>query len=500
MANYGIVFELRSGEANYGKIVVTNENPFATGQEEVFIQITSPDGELIKEFDFDNADLVLDGGPTEYTIDIPETSDDDWMAGTYLVEISEQQAGDPGVYTNETYEFYWSALELTAAIGFSANCVCGKLTVTDETAYGTSTIIERTMKIIPPYIAGQDAPTPTESSTATTIISFGYANVKYQTILQVSVERVIIDGVTSNEEFTKTQWNDVVCDYDFCGLLACVRTEYTRIQNLATQKGGIKHIAAHELDVWLKLNRDFQLHNAYITCGDYAAAQALYETIKDDLNCQCGCGSASSGEPVAISPACGEEGADPLTLDSVYPVIVELDGSTWTISLDEDWLATVDALRGHVIVSDSDFITVDNNYDGGTNITTWTLNTEAGEWNYLVLEDFSADFQDGAGNVGAYRRELATDNIVVVAKFTSENEVLLDGTTYEMWSTPLGADYQPAVDSAFFPVLTDEGTVVGYVQLMTDGRVLFRPSVDYFTDGLMLHFQIVWNANITMGL
>lgn len=497
MAKYQVLFELRSGEGNYENIVITNEDGLAMGDERAYIRITKPGGTIIKEMDLETPDIDLDGGPTEYTIAIPKTTGGDYLSGTYLVEIAEDQPGDPGVYYEETYEFYWSPLELAATVGFSVNCVCGKITVTDSTSYGTATIISRTMTIYPPQIPGQASPTPTSSSEATIIVSFGYANVKYQTILEVEVQREIITSVLSMEEFTKTQWNDVVCDYNFCALLECVQDEYTRIQALASSRGGINKIPAYELEVWLKLTKDFQLHNAYITCGDYASAQEMYDTILDDLNCDCNCGSSGSTEPVAISAACGGEEGDTLVLDNTFPVVVALDGGVWMVSLDADWLATVNALTGHVHESDNDFLTIGQAYDGLTNITTWTHGIDQGDWNYFAAEDFDANLQDYVENVGAYRLENATDNIIVTAKIKSANEVELGGA-FNLWSSALPLAYRPTSDSPFFPVTTEEGVVIGQVQLLTDGTVTFYPAVDYFTTPVLFTFQIVWNKNISL--
>lgn len=495
---YQVLFELRPGEANYGKIVITNSNPLQTGNERAYIRITRPGGTIIKEQDLNAPDIDLPNTVDEYTINIPTTTDGGWLAGTYLVEVAEDQSTDPGIYSEFEYEFYWCPLELSAAIGFVANCVCARITVTDATQYGTATVISRTLTLIPPRIPGEPIPSATTSSESSMVVAFSWANVKYQVMLESEIEREIIPGVLSNEAINKTQWFDVVCDYDFCGLISCVVDEYQRLINLASQKGGLKNLPDYELDVWLKLNRDFQLHNAYIACGDYEAAQDMYNQIKEDLRCECGCGSASSRQPVAVSAACGgEEGAEPITLDNVYPVIVALSGSVWTVSLDSTWLAKVNALRNTVVTSTDSTIDVSSSYYEGTNTITYDLSIPADDWTYLVIEDFSAEFQDVLTNKAAYRLTKEND-VEVLCKFSSENEVLIDGTEYPMFSAPLPIAYRPASNSGYHPVVADTGEVIGYAVLKSDGNIYFRAAVDFWTGSDPMFFRILANKTVVL--
>lgn len=498
MPNYQIQFELRAAQGNFENIVITNVNPTPAGDERAYIKITKPGGTVIKDQDFNAPDLDLDGGPTEYTIAIPTTTGGDYLAGTYLIEIAEDTPGDPGVYYEETYSFYWCPLELKGVIGFVANCICGKITITDETPYGTATVVDRSMTVYPPQIPGQPPPTPTETSNDSMIISFGYANVQYQTVLEVEIERTIITSVVSNEELTKTQWNKVICDYNFCELLTCVQAEYTRILALASAKGGIKNIAASELDAWLKLTKNFQLLNSFMACGDYSAAQDMYEQIKADLNCDCDCGDANTTEPVAISPACGDEGSQSITIDGSYPIEVLLDTGVYYISLDATWLAKVEALRGHTHESDNDFLDISESYDGGANLTTWTHGIVPGAWNSLVNGDLAADFQDvGAGNVAAYRLENATNNLVFAAKFTTATEIVI-GDEYNFLDSNLPVGYRPSSPSAYAPLMTNTGLCVGRAQLMTNGQIVIVSSADFWTDELEVHFVITWDSTLSL--
>lgn len=501
MPNYQIQFELRSGQGNFENIVITNVNPTPAGDERAYIKITKPGGTVIKDQDFNTPDLDLNGGPTEYTISIPTTTGGDYLAGTYLIEIAEDTPGDPGVYYEETYSFYWCPLELKGVIGFVANCICGKITITDETSYGTGTVVDRTMTVYPPNIPGQPPPTPTETSNESMIISFGYANVQYQTILEVEMERTIITGVISNEELTKTQWNKVICDYNFCELLTCVQAEYDRILTLASAKGGIKNIAAAELDGWLKLTKNFQLLNSFMACGDYSSAQDMYEQIKDDLNCDCDCGDANTTEPVAISPACGgEEGFQQLTVEGVYPIEVDLVDGVYLISLDGTWLAKVDALRGHTHESDNDFLSISESYDGGANLTTWTHSIVQGDWNYMNFSDFATDFQDvGEGNVLAYRLENATGNLVVRAEFNTATALVV-GDSYNLLDSGLPLGFRPASESPICALLASDGTFAGTVQLGIDGQITLIPAIDFWTDELQLHFQIITDLTFTWAI
>jgi hypothetical protein len=490
---YQVEFELREGEANYGKIKVSNITAIPAGDERAFIEITGPAG-AVKDVDFSAQDIDLNAGDNELLLDVPVDAVGEWLEGTYKVSVWQDTMSNPGNYTLFQYEFTFCPVAANAAISFVANCICAKITVEDESNYGSASV-SRTMKIIPPTIPGEAAPATIEVSASSHTFDFSWANVKYQVILEATVTTEIIPSVFIYEENSTTGWYDVVCDYDLCGLISCVTTELNRILNLAQSKGGLQNLPTYEFDAYIKTLRNFLLHNAYIDCGDYAAAQAMYETIKGDLNCQCGCSPAGTTEPVAVTAACAD-GASEFSFNPIYPIEMNLSGGVWTVNLNATWLAKVNALTRHTISSPNLSIDVSSAYSAVTNLTNWNVDVRVNTWNEVEVADLTDDFDDWTLNKLAYRKTVP-NHVELYAKLRSDVTFATDGTEYTIYQLPVG--FRPTNENTVrYWVMTEGGQVAGFVYVDTSGWIRFRP---YFNVGASEEFlHIALNFPIDLDI
>jgi hypothetical protein len=487
--SYLTQFELRQDEANFGKIVVTLPSP--AGTERAFIGIVDPTGESIKDVDFSTPDLNINAGLLEFLHDISTDAQGSWLTGKYVITIYQDVITNPGVYSLNTYEFDFCPVEPTIDLDFNANCICGQITVADNTDYGSATV-SRSMTIVPPTIPGQPAPSNIVTSSSSHQFSFSWANVKYQVSLRVRLTTNVISGVVIEEYVLHSEYFDVACTYNLCSLISCIQGRFSELIQDAASAGGILSLSKSKVDEWLKLTKDMALHNALVDCGDYDGAQDLYDQILADIDCNCGCDEPGDGKPVQITPECSA--SDGFSFNETYPLIISNPGGggTYNIQLDSAWVSQLAFLSVTDIESPNGSIDITSAYSGGNNTTTFFVDVAKEDFTYIEVAALESSFDDYSLNKVAYRLNVDGD-VEVYASIKAHSGVTFatTGTQYPLCQLPVG--YRPTEEpSLATPIVSKtDGTVMGYARLRKDGYIVLRPHSNWGANEAVLEFRLV---------
>lgn len=494
--SYLSVFELRADEANYGKIVVSNNDPAPAGSETAFVYIEGPLG-VIKEQDLTTPDIDLGAADNEFSIDIPTDSLDEFLKGDYVIKVQDIH---PVFGTrNFTYTFEFCPLLGTPALDVSVNCVCATATFSDKTVYGEGATIARTMTIIPPTIPGQAAPSNIVTAASSYTVNLTYTNVKYQVNLEVELNSNPITGVTVLEKISYSEWFDIVCDYDLCSLITCVNKDLSDLDTKAASAGGYKNLPTDEFDRFLGIMTLLFKHNNLVECQDYDGVEAVYNELKELINCDCECTSTSSDGPQSISSACGA-GGPTLSVSATDPIIANLNGSTWELSFSASYKATLDALRVYSLISTSLDLVLDKSYDAGSNTQTVDLSLKVNTWNEVDETGFTATFQPGAPVSSRFYYRLVPGGFIeCIGQLRINTDLpawMVGNPSKELLGSFLAADYRPDNDSPWYPVQPSTGaTSVGAVRLNTSGQIEVRNNANWngwwgATGYLSFHFIV----------
>jgi hypothetical protein len=359
------IFNIIEGDVNYRKIVaeITSDPIPGVGVTyNVYYRVDGPIAALrVPNFSIPDG-VLIDAAPTASMplVSLPLDSAGSTLEGNYKLTYYVEDAANPGVYTEVVSSITLDVLKegpescrLQARIGIDVNCVCYRLTVTDNTVYGNAnevTLLSRVLTIIPPTIPGGVAPAPITTTDPSIQIGFDYANVTYIVNLLSLYQHENSDGTIIVQENLVAQISQrIVCDFNLCKLIKCINDTIGKLERRAAQVGGWPNLPLAERDMLAQMNQLWMLMEMYRICGNYNKVYEIYNRLVDLINCDCGCTESNVDHPIAVSAACGGAGGNITDINGTSPVLVNQAGTTATISLDPNFitaaLATLTSLN-----------------------------------------------------------------------------------------------------------------------------------------------------------
>lgn len=352
-----IIVNLDSSDANFGKIEgdFANSN-LSVGTENIYYQVTSPSGIVIKAINHLVPDGTLTVGVPTMTlplVTVPIVTNGDFEEGTYSILFEVENGAALGTYVQLPLSFPLEVLNQgddncvkKALIEYITDCLCLKMTVTDATDYSDVTLVSREMTIVPPTIPNLPPPVNLVTPNASVTFDFEYSGVTYNTTLFSVYEHYYTPtegsypDIIIRESLSYAQSEKVSCAHDLCKLITCINEFFTACIKLASDLGGIQRLPAEKLDKWLLIQCYLTMYNNAVKCKDTATMDAVFKKLQAITGCDCGCGGASSNQIVKLVPICaGGTGID--TVNGSSPIVVSVVGSTATISLDPTFAALV---------------------------------------------------------------------------------------------------------------------------------------------------------------
>lgn len=437
-----LIVNLDSSDANYGKIEGTFANStLAAGSENVYYQVTSPSGIVIKAINH----LVPDGTLTVMVpsmnlplVTVPIVTNGDFEEGLYSVVFEVENVATPGTYVSYPLSFQLEVLNQgedncvkKGLISYITDCLCLKMTVTDNTDYSDVTVISREMTIVPPTIPNLPPPTNLVTPNASVTFDFEYSGVTYNTSLFTVYEHYYTPTEDANypdviirESLSYAQSEKVSCAHDLCKLINCINDFYKAAIQQASDLGGIQRLPADKLSKWLLIQCYLTMYNNAVKCKDTATMDYVFKKLQSITGCDCGCGGASSSEIVKLVPLCaGGTGID--TVNGSSPIVVSVVGSTATISLDAAFVSLVVNGLQELLVNPSgnstSYLTISAGATATQKIITFTDTPfKYGAWDVAENADV---------NVAAFGIDVdTTPQPIRWAKSTFHQTVKVDGT------------------------------------------------------------------------
>lgn len=352
-----LLVNLVEGDVNYGKIEATFENDnLSSGTENIYYQITSPSGIVIKSINHGSADGVLTVGTPIATmplVTVPTVTNGDFEEGVYSVLFEVENGATIGTYVPYPLSFTLDVLNQgvdacvkKGLIEFVTDCMCLNMTVTDRTDYSDVTLVSRVLTIVPPTIPNLPPPVNIVTPDASVSFAFEYSGVTYNASLYSIYEHYATTtpggypDVVVRESLSYAQSEKVSCAQDLCKLVACINAFYEKCDTLASDLGGIQRLPLDVLDKWLQIGRYLWMYNYAVTCKDTALMDKIFKALQEITGCDCGCGGESSNQIVKLVPLCAT-GTGINTVNGSSPVVVSVVGLTATISLDSAFVSLV---------------------------------------------------------------------------------------------------------------------------------------------------------------
>lgn len=358
-----ILIDLDSNSVDNGNIVTSFENTTigAGVTENIYYQVTSPSKAVIKSFDFGTPDGILTLAQPSANmplVPLPVVANGNYEEGTYKVEFKVEDAAFPGTYIDVFLDFILDVKKQgddncikKGLIGFDIDCFCLKMTVTDQTDYSDVTLVSRELTIVPPTIPNQPAPVNIQTTDPSITFSFEYSGVTYNANLYSVYEHFFtpintsttgtFPDVTIRESLDFTQAQKVVCDLNLCKLLKCIDDFFIATKKEAAKLGGLKFLPVQKWEDWQCIENLLIRYQAAAACNNVTQLEKIFAELQEVTGCDCGCGgTSSSDEIVKLVAACsGGSGVD--TVNGNAPIIVNVVGSTATISLDPNFVNLV---------------------------------------------------------------------------------------------------------------------------------------------------------------
>lgn len=334
MASVGkFTFNTQIGDANFGKIEFEANTSYDglndTSDAEFRFKVVDPAGLTVR--DYPVAADFTSVGPNGYEAagetDIPlDSTGRDFLRGTYTlyielitptpdtIEYELEYSFEPPVTSEETNAEDADG-EYFGVLTADVNCQTARVTFTDDSDYTGWTKDDRTITVMPPIIAGQNAPVAVESDNTAdddVAITFTWTNVTYTGTLEAQVSKtsdeddldaIVVDEVSS---IIATAVADIRCgDLGFCDLLPCVDSLFNKAYNEACSNGGWSRVAPKTMADLNAANIMLDLYHKHLLCGNQssAASYKLKFTAMLGDACDCGCGSTSASvEPRPYAP------------------------------------------------------------------------------------------------------------------------------------------------------------------------------------------------------
>jgi hypothetical protein len=358
-----ILVNLVQDDPNYGNIETTFENnTLSSGTENVYYQVTSPSGVIIKTIDYMTPDGVLTVAQPSVSmplVQVPKVTNGNFEEGVYAMLFQVEDTGNPGVYFDVSLSFEVDVKSegednctKKGLLDYLVDCFCLKMTVTDLTDYSDVTLVSRELTIIPPTIPNEPAPVNIVTPDASVSFPFSYSGVTYTANLYSIFEHTaIVTGTEGTnpalfppavirESLKYTQAEKVSCDRNLCKLINCINEFFDKTKAQAADLGGIQYLPKNVLDTWLCLNNLLVMYDYAVTCKNTFLIDKIFDAIQDLVNCDCGCSGESSDGIVKLTPICADS-ENVLAVEGTSPVVVNTVANTATVSLEQGFLDLV---------------------------------------------------------------------------------------------------------------------------------------------------------------
>ena len=446
-ATFNVTTDTDAQSSTAGKFVFTDTSDYTgitltniTGS----FTVTYPDGnQYIGSGDINPSSSLT------FTLNIPTDSNGDYLEGTYTFLYTVVIGGNvsAGTYSNTVSFKYCKTLPDTATVDLIADCLCAKLSVTDNTSYGSYTTISRLYTVTPPPSLGMSAGVFTSSTFSYTDSPF-YTGVYYLTVdvATTYVSTNTVGTVTVKERLEDSSNKiDIQCDIDLCGLTDCINDFRNDVAAEANARGGYAKLPASLSEKVEVINGKLIDFNNNAKCGNSTKAAALYQEIKDLLSCNCGCSSTTNTSRI-ITPVCGSGGTSANVIvtntDNNLTVLSVTSGNTttYTVNLAASTQTLLTTLQSTV-----------------NTLTTTVGNLSPKQYYQLTDENYIGDVSNAAG-VGI--QDLYT--FTLSAAGDPEN-TLEDGDCLKITAG----------------VTFAENTAIKTVYVYVDSTILFRHSVGF---------------------
>jgi hypothetical protein len=275
-----------------------------------------------------------------------------------IAEAVTVEAGGSATLTfaiNKQYEktktqSYTGCDQVTPILTLTSDCTQGQfgsITATDNTVYGSQTIVDRTIQLYAPnglVPAPTEDPWETTSSTESSLTVAELATGVWTGILQADLSYTGTDGLVVTYSLTaptNTFTTTVECGTQLCDIDGC----------LANFWASFNSCSAATPDMILKANKlslALALYETAKNCGDTTAMASYLDDIQDILGDSCTCSDSTSTAPQWINnnSASGQTTIDQLVEDvtnltnivnSFQTGTELLFNANWTVDGDSSW-------------------------------------------------------------------------------------------------------------------------------------------------------------------
>lgn len=387
--NFTINFNFDSESADFGKIVLTDSNPYAAaGYDPAVVKgifkLTNPAGIVFYQGDLTYGSPDTNGGGTPDWVHkqaIPMISATGYMLGTYVIEYSIKIAGTPDEYYSTTVTYTLAPPSTVidpetgeiqdGALGYETKCFCRQIVLTDNTDYGVTTTKTRLITLHPPTLA-EASDVTTSNVSLTYVFSVNYASYEYHLNTLVTY---VSGSVTVTVRITAHQYQIVRCNKLSALLMDCYsRYAQAFFDELSDNGGKINLSWFSDL---LQLNTYLLKYTADLQIGNWSAVDATYdlmtEIIAKRITCPCSCDDQT--EATLIDPYCGPVGdAGSYTFLSDGIITVTQVGSTVTYGFSAAYTTKIDSLLIDALQSTDASVTITSATVGSTK--TWSLSVK----------------------------------------------------------------------------------------------------------------------------
>ena len=380
---FSVVFDYDSASATFKKWILTDTYDYvgdgvALTDVVGFFRITSPLG-LYYQGVVSPPDIDADISLVFNTLAIPyaQSSPYRMLLGEYTFQYSVVILGvqyDSAVITFElcppTTVVATNGLIQDACLTVEINCFCQKITLTDETVYGDTSDLDRSITLHPPSIASE----------ADTVVTgplleyiFSWVNSGYEFLLDSLAEYT--EGVVIvNIRLQYQKYQVVNCGKMSAKMAECMIRFVEYFHRNANNTGFANTMAFRNLlnDTVAVIN----LYNGYtaaLQTGNWTKVESLHTLLESIMqtyiSCDCGC---SSDVPAFVDPYCGVAGsATAYSFSGTAPVDVDVSGNVVTYSLSPAFVALVYSLLIDALASSDGSVSISSSILGSTK--TWQL-------------------------------------------------------------------------------------------------------------------------------
>jgi hypothetical protein len=296
-------FDLDSSSSTFGKIVLTDtSNYVANGINVVntsgYFVINSPVG-IYYTGNTTTPDITA--GST-FTIPIPTDANNNYLQGTYNIQYFVVVTGSilAGSYSSALLPYNFFPTSLTGSISDSYDCVCLNIIAKDTTVYGNPTTLTRTFTLIPPQGLN---PQPSNYVTNAPILSYVFQYTGTYTLTLSTLVTYVNGAYTTTELITARQELAVVCNINFCTLIACYNDFFATVLQDTQNFTNINKIPASLYNKYLIILGAYAGFKENFLCNNPQQTQYYYNILAQYLNCDCGCSHTTV--PTLINPFCG---------------------------------------------------------------------------------------------------------------------------------------------------------------------------------------------------